>query len=1089
VDGVVRGSVADPSGAVLSGISVRISNPSTGFFVQAVTGHDGSFLFARVPAGEYSVVSGAPGFAVYEVNHVVVNLGGVSVVAIRLGIAGAAASVAVNAQDEGFAARLDASSPATSTVVVQGDLQQLPLAGRRWQNFALLAPTVSSGDSEDNLLSFRGLAVTQNSTSIDGTSNDQSFDAVPRGTSSEAHEEDSDEQQRESNGVGLNAGARRRSGASYIFSQEAVREFRISSQNETALYGHGSGGIVTTITRGGTNDLHGALFYNVRDAAWAAMNPFSVATRYNNGSPVSALAKPHDLRQQFGGSVGGAVVRDKLFYFYAYDQLHRDFPAISSPADPAFYSLTATQRALVANRGVSALKVDAALRYLDSLTGTVDRRNDQTIHFFKLEQQASDHHRLSAQYNRARSSSPAGLRTAAVVDRGMASLGDASVSVDAGLARWLWIISPRLTHELRVAFGRDLQYQKPQAPLPQEPAVGPGGFAPEVAIGPQGLSFGTPAMLGRKAFPDERRVQVADLVSLQRGRHLVQAGFDLSFVHDAIDALNNSEGTFHYDSGATNGYAGGLVDWITDYTFNVNAYPNGGCPSIHATTHYFCFRSFTQSFGESTVAFDTQEWAGFVQDSWRAARHLTIQAGVRYEYELEPFPRQPNAALDTSFGGFGATSVFPEDRNNFGPRVGVAWEPFGSGYGVLRAAYGVYYGSLPGATIRSALVNTALASSTTHIRIVPSTITSCPQIANQGFGYACSFVSPPPAAVSQTTAATLFDRRFRLPMVQQGSFGVEREVAGGVVASATYLVNLDRQLPGSVDINIAPSTVTKLFQLQSGSGVSGVRDGETFSLPVYTSRVSAGYGPVTDIVSNGNASYNAVSVEARRRSRGGLDFRASWTWAKALDYGESATPKANGQFDPFTNAYDKGLSRLNVPHRLVASAVWEPRVRVPEGWLNRAANGWSLAGVFIESSGRPYSYEVFGGSRLSGGRESINGSGGAVYLPTVGRDTLRLPDAANLDLRLGRAFGLAERARARVTAEVFNVANHVNYSGVNERAFLVGTAVAGVTPLVFQDSEAIAAEGLNTQPFGTFTAASSGVSGERRVQLGLRVEF
>jgi hypothetical protein len=294
-----------------------------------------------------------------------------------------------------------------------------------------------------------------------------------------------------------------------------------------------------------------------------------------------------------------------------------------------------------------------------------------------------------------------------------------------------------------------------------------------------------------------------------------------------------------------------------------------------------------------------------------------------------------------------------------------------------------------------------------------------------------------------------------------------------------------------VDINIAPSTVAKLFQLQGGLGAPGVRDGETFSLPVYTSRRNASYGPVTDIVSSANASYNAVSLDVRRTSRRGLTFRASWTWAKAIDYGESAgaTPKTNGQFDPFTNAYDKGLSRLNVPHRVVVTAVWEPRWHGADSWFHHAANGWFLAAVFIESSGRPYSYEIFGGTRLSGGRESINGSGGAVYLPTVGRNTLRLRDSANLDLRLGRSFPLGERLKARAEAEVFNLANHVNYSGVNQRAFLVGTPVAGVTPLVFQDEAAIAAEGLNTLPFGSFTAASSGVSGERRVQLALRVEF
>ena len=184
-------------------------------------------------------------------------------------------------------------------------------------------------------------------------------------------------------------------------------------------------------------------------------------------------------------------------------------------------------------------------------------------------------------------------------------------------------------------------------------------------------------------------------------------------MHDYVDALSNVEGTFSYDSGATNGRAGGLVDWITDYTFNVNAYPNGGCPSITASVHDFCFRSYTQSFGQQTVTFDTQEWAAFVQDEWRVSRGLTVSAGVRYEYELLPLPQRPNAALDAVFGARGATSVFPEDRNNFGPQLGWRWQPFGVGGGVVRVGYGLYFGRVPGGMVRSALVNTGMAGSAT----------------------------------------------------------------------------------------------------------------------------------------------------------------------------------------------------------------------------------------------------------------------------------------------------------------------------------------------------------------------------------------
>jgi hypothetical protein len=1084
IDGAIRGEVMDPSGAVIRGAVVTVRDPASAIIRRTSAGADGIFLLPRVAPGEYAITAEGAGFVTETLPHVVVALGEVTTVSIRLGVAGGPATIFVTPQEDPEAP----SSTATVSGVGQSEMQQFPVADRRWQDFALLTPTANSDWQGDNQLSFRGLAVTANATSIDGASGDQRFSGVPRGTSGETTEEDSAEERRD--GVGWNAGARRHSGATYTFSQEAVREFRIGSQNQSALYGHGAGGIITTITRSGTKDLHATAFYHMRSSALAAANPFSIAVRYNNGLPVSTLVKPHDLRQQWGGSVGGAARRDRLFYFYALDQQRRGFPAISSPADPAFYSLTATQSALLANRGVSAAKIDTALRYLDSLTGTVDRRSSQSINFGKLDWNANEKHRLSLQGNFLRSSSPRGLRSAPVVDRGVASLGSATVDVDAASARWLWIGSARLTHELRFSWGRELQYQQPEAPLAQEPAVGPGGYAPEVAIGPNGFTFGTPASLGRSAWPDERRVEIGDLVSWQRGHHLVQAGFEVSFVHERIDSLNNIEGTFHYDSGTTSGHAGGLVDWITDYTFNVNAYPNGGCPSIHAATHYFCFRSYTQSFGEAETAFDTQEWAAFVEDSWHATRRLTLHAGLRYEYQLLPFPQQPNAALDATFGTRGATSVFPEDRNNLGPRVGLAWEPFGKKGGTVRAAYGVYYGMLPGATIQAALVNTAIPSSTTHIRIVPSTITSCPQVANQGFGYACSYVSTPPAAVGQTTAATVFDRRFRLPMVQQATLSMERELGKGITASATYLANLDRQLPSSVDINTAPSADTKTFQIAGGNGAAGVIDGEIFALPVYTSRISASYGPVSDLLSSSNASYNALSLEARRRGRKGLQFFGSFTWAKAIDYGQGTSiPRTNSQLDPFTNAYDKALSRLNVPHKIVIGTVWEPRLHLTEIWMRHAANGWSVAGVFMEHSGRPYSYEIFGGTRLTGGRESINGSGGAVYLPTVGRNTLRLPDTANLNLRLSRRFSITERVHARAQAEVFNVANHVNYTGINQRAFLVGTAVNGVTPLVFQDAATVAAEGLNTTPFGTYTAASTGVSSERQVQLGLRVEF
>ncbi len=1098
VDGAISGFVVDASGAALAGAVVRVEDVSTGFASGATTGDSGEFLVARVPAGKYQVTVEFARFERLMLEQVTVELGAVTELEARLRVSGVSTSITVTAMPEGPAAASveEVSASAVASTVTGGELERLPVNGRRWQTFALLTPTANLDPEGDGLLSFRGVAVTQNSSRIDGADDDQSFGGVPKGTGSESGRDAEAEDEGEGGSMRRGStdgggGYGRQMGAAYTFSQEAVREFRVSGQNYSAVYGHAAGGIVTTVSKSGTNEVHGTGFYLFRDSALGATNPFSVATHYVDGVITSGIVKPHDLRQQFGGSVGGAVVRDKLFYFYAYDQQRRGFPAISAPDDADFYALTPTQMALLGNRGVTRTKINAALNYLDSLTGLVQRRADQTVNFGKVDWQESGRNRLSVQYDRARSSLPAGLRSAAVVNRGTASLGSGYVKVDAVLARWMWSATQTFSNDVRVQYGKDFQFERAQAPLPQEPTVGPGGYAPEVAIGPDGFTFGTPESLDRRAYPDEHKVQFADMVTWVRGRHELRAGADFSFVHDYVDSLSNSEGAFHYDSGAVSGHAGGLADWITDYTFDVNAYPNGGCPSIVSPVHDFCFRSFTQSFGQETVAFSTQEWAGFVQDDWRVRPGLTLNAGMRYEYELLPLPQQPNRALDAVFGQTGATSVFPEDRNNFGPRVGATWEPFGSGRGLVRFGYGLFYGRLPGGTVRSALVDTALGSSTTSVRIVPGTVTDCPQVANQGFGYACSYLTTPPAAVAKTTSAMVFDRRFRLPMVQQGSLTLEREVGAGVVGSATYLMNLDRQLANSVDINIAPSTQTEVFQMQGGTGQLGVQNGETFVVPVYTQRVSTNYGPVTDIVSNANATYNAMVLEARRRSRRGLEFRVSWTWAKAIDYGQSlgAMPRTNGQFDPFSIGYDKGLSALNYPHKVVASAVWEPRIATDREWLRKVANGWVVSPLFSETSGKPYSFDIFGGTRLSGGHESINGAGGAVYLPTVGRNTLRLPDTANLNLRVSRLVRVTERVQVRGTAEMFNVANRVNYSSVMQRAYLVGTASNGVTPLIFQDAATVAAEGLNVRPFGAYTSAATGSAQERQVQLGVRAEF
>jgi hypothetical protein len=1053
-DGAIGGRLV-VGGMRPAGVRVVAHEVETGLERETLSSATGDFLLAHLAPGEYRVDIAGLGIPARHVANVVVHV-------------------------------------ASVTELVDG-VQPLILLEAEGQ------PANSDSDAEgEGLPSYRGLATTDNVLSMDGGGQTGSYGLVPVGAGSTVSgdavaEGDDGESDVGATSRAITSRSVRNAGAPYTFARGAVREFHLTGDTYSALYGSAPGGITAGASNAGTAHLHGAGFLLVRSSALAATDPYAIATTYNNGAIASAAEKPQDLREQFGGSAGGPLLRDRLFLFAAIDAQRRDFPALSSPADPNFYALTPTQTALLANRGVTSGAVNAALNYLDSLTGETPRRADGAVEFGRVDYRRGQRFAGSVEYNRARWDQPAGAVSAPVVSRARASLGNSLEKVDTAFGRGVVFLARGLSDEVRVQYGRELKYETPQAPLPQEPAIAPNGLAPEVAIAPYGLTFGTPAGVGRQDYPDERRVELADLLSWVHGRQHLQLGPEFSAIDTYVASLSNAEGTYSYDSVATGGHAGGLVDWITDYTFNVNAYPNGGCPSIRAVVHLFCFRSFTQSFGQQTVQFNMQQWAGYVQDDVRLAARLMLHVGARYDYQLLPLPQRPNPAIDALFSSQGATSVFPEDRNNVAPRLALAWQPLGPRQGTIRVGYGVYYGRVAGATIRSALLNTDLPASTTHVRIVPSTTTACPQVANQGFGYPCDYTASPAAAIPNATSAMLFSKRFRLPLVQQGSFALERSLGAGMTLTATYRLNLDRQLPTSVDLNIAPSTATMLYEMQGGTGKAGVLDGETFSLPLYTARLSSIVGPVTAISSSANATYHGGTLEVRRVGTR-LSFNSGLTWSKALDFGgnQGAVPVTNTQLDPFDNRYDKGISALNFPMRFSLNGVWTPVVHSRERVVRVAANGWSLTPILLVRSGAPYSLMLSGGTYLPGGRESLNGSGGALYLPTVGRNTLRLPPAENLDLRIGRAVRLREGLRLEMQAEAYNLANHVNISSVTERAYLVGAVVAGdptYTPLVFQNATNIQAEGLNTQPFGTFTDSGTSLARAREIQFGLRVQF
>jgi hypothetical protein len=1036
----------------------------------------------------------------------------------------------------------------------ESQFETLPVDSRRWEDLVELdseaneapssrqygdstsddqddpASRASSGDGAAATgLSYAGLPATQGEMSIDGLSGEQSFRSGPRGSAT--------------------GGAS--SGSSY--NQGSVRYIRVLPHTFSAQYGTVGG--IAIVSRAGGARLHGNGFLLLRESAWAAMNPFSIQTNYRDGLVTSGPVKPSGSLLQFGGSVGAPLVRAKrlskrtrgnnerepMAVFGSLEvQLHDD-KIVSTPALANFFALSPEQIALLGNRGVGSAAANAALNYLDSLTGETTRHAYRVQGSVRLDAAPTTRDRLTVNYSGNRFNSPAGAALGqasdAVVARGTGSLGDSVVHVDDGSVRWLHTFSPRLNNEVRMQLAHDLDYETPHAPLPQEPGIGPEGYAPQVSIAPNGFSYGTPSSLapgatgGRSAYPDEVRFELADSAQMHVGGHLLMAGGDWSRIDDRIDSLSAEEGAFSYDSGITNGKDGGLVDWITDYTFNVNAYPNGGCPSIVAAVHYFCFRSFTQSFGPVSTEFVTHNIAGFLEDAIRVRSGLTVTVGLRYDYTLLPKPQTANPLLDADIAALdgpihGATATFPEDRNNFGPRLAVAWSPR-SVWGLptrlsgasgslftMHIGYGVFFSHIPGATMRAALTDTALTEATsltpittTRVRIRPTTITDCPQVTavQQGFGYPCDYITAPPAAVAQTTSAVVFASNYRVPAVQRAMLSVEREIGTRGSIRLGYAMASAIQLPGSTDINIAASPGEVSYVLQGGDGHPGLHSGQSFEIPLYDSRPIAGFGAVTALVSNANATYNALTAEGRMhglRWKGmrTLELKGSYTFSRSIDYAPqtSATPALDGQFDPYHNGYDKGLSNQQFPQRFAGSMEYRTSWKQGPKVVRLALDGWRAAAIATAGSGAPYSYEVFGGTYLSGGRESINGSGGSTYLPTIGRNTLRLAPRGKVDLRLGREVAVGPRLRLNAFAEAFNLLNAQNISSVETRAFLLGTtATIGnptptgqPTPLIFQDAAAIATEGLTTTlPFGTPSSSTTGTSRERQIELGIRLRF
>jgi hypothetical protein len=913
-----------------------------------------------------------------------------------------------------------------STNVNQTSINELPINGRRWSNFALLTPGAVP-DGAFGLISFRGVSGLLNNNTVDGGDNNQAFFSEERG----------------------------RTRIPYVISQAAIREFQVNTSNYSAEYGRAAGGVVNAVTKSGTNEFHGQAFIFDRDNKWGARNAFSFLTVGTPPNTQIIGLKPTDRRVQFGGVIGGPIVKDKLFFFFSYDQQRQNFPAVAAET-LGTYVLSAAQIATLNGRGVTAAQRNAALTFLQSETGTVPRRRDQYLVLPKIDWQINSSNTFSATYNRLRAKAPAGVQSQAVVNRGITSFGDDFVNVDALNLRLTSTITPSFLNEARFQASRDNEFQLSQPAASFEPMTGINGRPPQVTITGV-IAFGKPNFLERKAYPDEKRLQFADTMTYTEGMHTLKFGGDINRVKDKLDNLFQEGGAYSYSN---------IVDFISDF-------------AIPAGKRY---SSYNQGFGPTAFTFNTNDYNFFIQDDIRVSRKLTVNLGLRYEYERLPNPQIPNPLAP-------ASAVFPKDKNNWGPRFGFAYDITGDGKTSVRGGYGIYYGRIINSTIANAITNTGSSAGQLQFTFLPATAGS-PTYPN-------TLTAPPAGLAATKPDIIVFASNMANPQIHQADLVIEREVAKNTVASISFLASLGRRLPTFVDTNLNVPT-----QFTPYTVVGGALVGQVFRFPRFTSRPNANFGRITEVRGSIKSEYEALVAQINRRFTDGLQFQINYTFSKATDTGQGSQTFTTPNFplNPFDQTLEDGRTDFDIPHRFVASVVWNPNFFSSDSTnkVGRAIfNGWTIAPITQISSGRPNSALVSGnapactsvaicGAVLSSAISTgIFGAGGANRFPIYDRNAFRFPKTVNVDLRVSRRFKFTETMNLEILGEFFNLFNHVNVTNRGTRLYSIGTSTAAANPTL-----PVGTPILTFDPtFQVPNEAGNTIFRERQIQFGARFEF